>query len=184
MNKEEVRKLIKERHREHKDQLSSFNDQLSENLADLLSNINSKKNDHGFCLGGYSPLSDEPIWWYSLEEKEILNKIVLVHMHDEIKLTYHSIDPKDLMNKKLGLQLDITGEEVVPGAILIPGVAFDGSLNRIGRGKGYFDSYLKSYKGIKIGIFFSYQEIEEVPTEAHDEKLDFIVTNKKIYRRG
>ena len=71
---------------------------------------------------------------------------------------------------------------VNPDLILVPGLAFSDQCERLGRGRAYFDSFMKSYQGIKIGIFYSYQKCIELECEEHDEKLDYIVTDKEIIR--
>jgi len=65
---------------------------------------------------------------------------------------------------------------------LIPGVAFDRSGARLGRGKGVYDRLLGSNNAIVIGIFYEYQKFELVPVEAHDRQLDLIVTEEAVYR--
>lgn len=66
---------------------------------------------------------------------------------------------------------------------LIPGVAFDKFGNRMGRGKGYYDRALARYNGLKIGVCYSVQYTEEeLPTETHDLKMDYIVTEKFIVK--
>lgn len=59
--------------------------------------------------------------------------------------------------------------------ILVPGVAFTGSGERIGRGKGYYDKILKQTKAYKLGICFDFQLLEELPMEEHDVKMDRVV---------
>ena len=54
--------------------------------------------------------------------------------------------------------------------IIVPGVAFDRSRNRLGRGKG------TQLEIPKIGICFDFQLKEHIPTEAFDEKMDVILT--------
>lgn len=69
-------------------------------------------------------------------------------------------------------------------AVLTPGVAFDRQLNRLGRGRGYYDRFLDGYQGIKIGVGFSSQVLnEEIPVEEHDQRLDFLVTEKYVLQR-
>ena len=71
---------------------------------------------------------------------------------------------------------------VYPDVLLIPLVAFDKNLNRLGYGGGYYDRLIeklsKKKNIIKIGLAFSFQEIDKVPTNMYDQKLDYIVTNK------
>ncbi|MCX7888031.1 MAG: 5-formyltetrahydrofolate cyclo-ligase [Verrucomicrobiae bacterium] len=61
-------------------------------------------------------------------------------------------------------------------AWLVPGLAFDLRGNRLGRGMGYFDRLLCDAGGVKIGLGYDFQLLEEVPTEQHDARLDFVVT--------
>lgn len=63
--------------------------------------------------------------------------------------------------------------------ILVPGVAFDKHLNRLGRGKGYYDKILKQTKAYKLGICFDFQLLEELPTEEHDVKMDGVISSGK-----
>lgn len=79
-----------------------------------------------------------------------------------------------------------TGADVEVGslqAVLVPGVGFDENLNRLGRGKGYYDRALQNYWGLKIGICFSEQFLNRLPsTEDHDVPVDYIVTDSFIYK--
>ena len=67
--------------------------------------------------------------------------------------------------------------------IVVPGMAFDKSCNRLGRGKGYYDSLLKNANAIKIGICYDFQLFESIPTEPHDIKMDIVITPSHIYRK-
>ena len=62
-------------------------------------------------------------------------------------------------------------------------MAFDKSCNRLGRGKGYYDSLLKNTNAIKIGICYDFQLFESIPTEPHDIKMDIVITPSHIYRK-
>jgi 5-formyltetrahydrofolate cyclo-ligase len=75
---------------------------------------------------------------------------------------------------------------VYPDVLLIPLVAFDKDLNRLGYGGGYYDRLIKKSSKkkniIKIGLAFSVQKIDKVPINMYDQKLDYIVTNKNIIK--
>lgn len=59
---------------------------------------------------------------------------------------------------------------------LIPGMAFDTSGHRLGRGKGYYDRLLPYLKRTyKIGVCFPFQKVEIVPTEPWDVPMDEIL---------
>lgn len=64
--------------------------------------------------------------------------------------------------------------------IIVPGVAFDRQLNRLGRGKGYYDRLLTTLQVPKIGIAYSFQLREQIPVEAFDRKMDLLITEKEI----
>ncbi len=63
---------------------------------------------------------------------------------------------------------------------IIPGMAFDRTGNRLGRGRGYYDRLLAGAGGRKLGVFFSFQELGAIPGEAHDRRLDMAVTEKEM----
>jgi 5-formyltetrahydrofolate cyclo-ligase len=70
--------------------------------------------------------------------------------------------------------------EVAPDILLVPFTAYDRAGYRIGYGAGYYDMTLAALRAKKrivaIGLGFASQEVEKVPVEAHDQKLDFIIT--------
>ena len=62
--------------------------------------------------------------------------------------------------------------------VLVPGMAFDGEGNRLGRGKGYYDRFLKTLNNPRpklIGVCFDFQKTDVVPTEPTDVKVDVVV---------
>lgn len=61
--------------------------------------------------------------------------------------------------------------------IVIPGVAFDRNLNRLGRGKGYYDRFLvKHPQAYRLGVCFNFQLVGEVPTESFDLPMHELIT--------
>jgi 5-formyltetrahydrofolate cyclo-ligase len=66
--------------------------------------------------------------------------------------------------------------------IIVPVLAFDKEGGRLGFGGGYYDNLLRECSCPKIGLAYSFQEVEKVPVEPHDEKLDSIITEKDIIR--
>lgn len=65
-------------------------------------------------------------------------------------------------------------------AALVPGLAFDETGNRLGRGRGHFDRLLGQTGGVRIALAFDFQVLDEVPAEAHDARMDFIVTETRV----
>ena len=64
--------------------------------------------------------------------------------------------------------------------VVVPGVAFDASGHRLGRGKGYYDRLLPHIPAYKAGICFPFQLVEEVPSEEFDIRMDAVITCDKI----
>lgn len=59
--------------------------------------------------------------------------------------------------------------------IVVPGVAFDRYGFRIGHGAGYYDRFLQQHpKARKIGVAYSYQILDYIPTEMHDIQVDHV----------
>ncbi len=76
--------------------------------------------------------------------------------------------------------------ELLPDTVIVPLVAFDRRGFRVGYGGGYYDKALAGLymqkKIAAIGVAFSFQEVEKVPEEKHDHKLDAIVTENEVIR--
>lgn len=67
--------------------------------------------------------------------------------------------------------------------IIVPGVAFDRQLNRVGFGRGYYDKLLGSKRNDTkaIAIAYEFQVLDKIPYEEHDIKMDMIITEENIY---
>jgi 5-formyltetrahydrofolate cyclo-ligase len=59
---------------------------------------------------------------------------------------------------------------------LVPGLAFDPLGRRLGRGKGFYDRLLVEVTGVKCGVALDEQIVPRLPAEAHDIRMDFILT--------
>jgi 5-formyltetrahydrofolate cyclo-ligase len=65
---------------------------------------------------------------------------------------------------------------------IVPMLAFDREGHRLGYGKGHYDRLLKISATPTIGLAFAAQEIEHVPHEAHDMRLDWVVTDQEVIK--
>lgn len=87
---------------------------------------------------------------------------------------------------------DVFYDENILDLIIVPATAFDYSKNRIGFGGGYYDTFLSKVifnnqtnrknrnKPLIIGVCYDFQLIDYIPSEDHDIKMDYIVTEKNI----
>ena len=64
--------------------------------------------------------------------------------------------------------------------ILVPGLAFTRDGHRMGRGGGFYDRFLERAPAstFKLGVCFECQIVPEIPWEAHDQKMDAVVTEE------
>jgi 5-formyltetrahydrofolate cyclo-ligase len=69
--------------------------------------------------------------------------------------------------------------------ILLPMLGFDRQGGRIGYGAGYYDRFLAQRRYLKkIGIAFACQEMDRVPTDENDIRMDCIVTEQGVVYAG
>lgn len=79
-------------------------------------------------------------------------------------------------------------EIVEPDVLMVPMLAFDRKGFRLGYGGGFYDRTLEALRKKKeivaIGLAYSAQEVERVPHAAHDQPLDFVMTEKGVFACG
>jgi 5-formyltetrahydrofolate cyclo-ligase len=63
---------------------------------------------------------------------------------------------------------------------VIPCLSYDSSGYRMGYGKGYYDRFLPSFDGTKIGLCYSEFKSDNLPKGKYDVKLDVIITEKGV----
>jgi 5-formyltetrahydrofolate cyclo-ligase len=64
--------------------------------------------------------------------------------------------------------------------ILVPGIGFTRTGQRLGQGKGYYDRLLATHQGPTIGIGFSCQLCDHLPSEAHDHPVNGVILGPRI----
>ena len=102
-------------------------------------------------------------------------------------MDFYSWSTKNLLKiNKYGIPEPEQIKKIFPDIILVPLVAFDIKLYRLGYGGGYYDRYIdkisKKKKLLKIGIAHSCQKINRVPVNKYDKKLDIIITEKYVLK--
>ena len=155
----------------------------------LIFNLIKKKfNKKKIVIAGYYP-SNYEVNILSFLEKAALKKfkIVLPVIGPSSSMNFKRwfFNEPLYMNKFGILEPKKNKKEILPDLIMVPLVAFDKKLNRIGYGKGYYDRYLKRIRAIKkqtvfLGIAYSFQRYTNIPTNKYDFKLDYIFTERGI----
>jgi 5-formyltetrahydrofolate cyclo-ligase len=139
----------------------------------------------------YAPLADELDVWPLLEKRLKSPTVCALPAFDAATQNYSARRVNnletDIVTGKFGVSEPLMELEEIPlnqfDLVLVPGVAFDASGNRLGRGKGFYDRILAQASGIKCGVGYDFQLLEAIPTEAHDAKVDFIFTPSRGVRR-
>ena len=181
MNKSQIRnRIIKIRKKK-------FNKDLKINLGKFISFLKIDKLNFK-SIGGYYPSN------YEIDDLDILDllekknfKVSLPIIKKENQMNFYSWSRNDpLKINKFGIPEPVSSKIVYPDILLVPLVAYDVSLNRLGYGGGYYDRYIekieKVKKVVKIGLAFSFQKITSIPINQYDKRLDFIVTEKEILK--
>ncbi|MGP8232661.1 MAG: 5-formyltetrahydrofolate cyclo-ligase [Methylovirgula sp.] len=93
-----------------------------------------------------------------------------------------------LTEAKWGIMEPVPAPEVFPDLLFVPVAGFDRAGNRLGYGAGFYDRTLarlrRKQEIVTVGIAYAVQEFAEIPAEAYDEKLDYILTDREWIARG
>ena len=150
--------------------------------------IIKKEKIGGKIIGGYYPVN------FEIDDLELLRKfkknkfiISLPAIKKNFQMDFYPWSFSELLKiNKYGIPEPETKNIVYPDFLLVPLVAFDKNLNRLGYGGGYYDRLIeklsKKKNIIKIGLALSIQKVDKVPINAYDQKLDYIITNKYIIK--
>ena len=180
--KEALRKFLINRRSELGPSID-FQSNILNNIKPLIEEI---ENEY---IGTYISFRDEldtkKLNQYLLERELNLALPAIDFQTKEINFFMYNKNTELIENKFSILEPENKVEVIFPKIIFIPLLGYTKSGFRLGYGGGYYDKYL-SKNGIgdvkKIGIAFSFQEVEEIPVEDHDERLDWILTEKHLYK--
>ena len=177
MNKTKIRKKIFQLRKKN------YFKNLSINPDRILKFLEIKKIRNK-VIGGYYPYN------YEVDTLDILKKleknnylISLPKINKNKKMDFYKWSFKDPLSINIyGIPEPFSKKKINPEILLVPLMAYDGELNRLGYGGGFYDKYIsgrqQNKKIIKIGLGFSFQKIDKVPINQYDKKLDYIITEK------
>lgn len=102
----------------------------------------------------------------------------------EKPLTFHRYMPGDALKRHGFGQLEPleSAEAIVPEIVLVPLLGFDGKGHRLGYGGGYYDATMQALRStlqappLFIGVGYSFQEVAQLPVQAHDQRLNGVLT--------
>ena len=155
----------------------------SETIIKLIEQKSSTKR-----VGLYYPFGDE------LSTLELMDRLIkknfivsLPIINNKFEMSFYSWSLNDpLTINRFGILEPLKGKKITPSTLIIPMLAFDSNLNRLGYGGGFYDRFIqkieKQNNCVKIGLALSCQKINKVPVDKYDKKMDFIITEKRIYK--
>ena len=148
--------------------------------------LKKKTNLKKIIIGGYYPVNyelNDLFFLRDLEKKKIKIALPVIKENFSMRFIKCSLNEPFVINK-FGIPEPCSKKIVYPDVLLVPLVAFDKKLNRLGYGGGYYDRAIHTLKKkkniITIGMAFDFQEYWSIPTSKYDQKLDYIFTNKEI----
>ena len=102
-------------------------------------------------------------------------EMVVIKIDENTKYSNGAFNIKEPIGKELN------PEEVDIDICITPLLGFDESLNRLGKGKGYYDRFFAKCNCRKIGVAFETQKVDSIDADKFDVKLDMIVTEGNVY---
>lgn len=183
--KSEIRKsLIAKRMQQTDEEIHVKSQQIFNNLKE--SGITKNKKRIMLYKDFRKEVQTDHIITYLLEED---HEIVLPRVSDNKQTMelYLISGQEDMQCSSYGIMEPIPSAErlVTPDSldlILSPGVGFTKAGYRIGYGGGFYDKMLVHIKNVFVcALAFDCQIVTDLPIEAHDQKLDMIITESKIY---
>lgn len=186
MNKEEIRrKILKKRLSLSPEDIRDKSRQVFLNLAETVEYINSQ--NIMFYAATRSEVQTEELIKMSIKMGK--NVFVPVISPECLNLAPSKISDFDIeleKGKKGILEPKKEYYRLFPteniDLIIVPGVAFDLSGNRIGRGFGYYDNFLRKVRSSAkiIALAFEMQIVKKIPNDKNDIPVHKIITEKRI----
>ncbi len=159
---------------------------VSKNISKFLDEVLPKEFPNyssSLIIGGFAPMVDEVNWMLDLKDSR---RLAFPSTNDSGEMIFLESRYEDLVElREFGVVIKSPppgSKEVMPDLLIIPGLAFGKTGERLGRGKGFYDKFLEKYNGLKIGICTSEQLLDEIPTEPHDIKMDGVIMENQILR--
>ena len=185
VNKEYQRKISIKKRATLKDINSSAFKSLQDHLKDLI-NFKNYKIIASF-ISFKSEISTQFLNEFLFNNGKVLCLPIIKNNSETLNFIEYNLKTK-LVSGKFGImQPSDLSKEFFPEIILTPCLAFDENGFRLGYGGGYYDktfSYLKKikHKFISIAVAFDDQKIDELVHDKYDQKIDYILTEKKLYK--
>lgn len=132
------------------------------------------------CVAVFVAMPDEVPTKETLKRWLDMGKRVVVPRVEGDIMRFYDYSPERIVVGAYGIEEPVGDEEVAPSAIdliIVPARAYTLAGARLGRGGGFYDKYmsLDGFRAYKVGVAFSCQIFDELPTDKHDILVDRVV---------
>ena len=143
-------------------------------------------------VSGYQPMGGELDPWPVLRRLERVGaRIVLpvaISRHEPL-IFRAFVEGDPLRRDAVGIAAPTDeAEALTPDLLIVPLLGFDRHGHRLGQGAGHYDRTLSALRAAgkvwAIGLAYAGQRVDELPSEAHDERLDAILTETGYHMSG
>ena len=184
IKKQTLRKLaklyIKNLSQKEKKKLDTI---INNKLIKFLEERLPSKINESYIMMVYMPKSDEidispTIQW--LQEKEAI--LYIPHISEQKDEIIPVLYKEPFKFAKYGIKEPLYIEEKkdnIFDVIIIPSISVNIRGFRLGRGKGYYDIFLKKALGKKVGVLYHHLFAYPFKEDSWDIKLDFLITEKE-----
>lgn len=133
------------------------------------------------CIALFASMHDEVPTDIALERWPKMGKRVVVPRVEGDIMRFYDYSPERMRAGAFGILEPEGDEECCPediDLIIVPARAFTTRGERLGRGGGFYDKYMSQtqFRATKVGIAFRCQIFDELPCDAHDIRVDEVVT--------
>jgi 5-formyltetrahydrofolate cyclo-ligase len=188
--KQQLRKIFKEKRSVlTSKEVAEKSSQISNNfIKNLLPKIYEKNFDKVFAiyLSSHQEVCTSEIIKYFIQNKIKFSYPKITQINHPLDFVLFKENQKFSENKFFPKVLEpVNGKIVIPDIVILPLLAFDSRLSRLGMGGGFFDRTIEVLRNqsskIIIGLAYDFQGLHSLlPTEKTDQRLDFIVTETNI----
>ncbi len=173
--KKELRRLIKERKKLFSPERAIIDSEKIFSQIEMLPQFQQAE-----VVLAYWSLADEVITHEFVQRWADKKRLVLpIVVGETLELRVFNGVEKLVTSNSFGILEPKTEELVDPKAVdfaIIPGLAFDRKGNRLGRGKGFYDRFLKETNAFKVAVGYEFQILDEVPVSSFDVPVDMVVS--------
>ncbi len=180
-----VKRELREKYTKIRDEISTEQRQVfDKKICDRLTASITYRHSNEILL--YSSIGSEIDTWQIFDAaKKAGKKIAFPLCFPDNTMKYYYIESKDdleegsfgILEPKKGL------EEYVPTSssiCIVPAIVFDKEGYRIGYGKGFYDRFLSTFPGVKVGLVYSCMIVPKVPRGRFDKHVDVMISERGV----